>query len=817
MKHYDKLVQSVNELESTVSAMSDTELQKQTTLFRDRLDQGTSLNDLLPEAFATVREASSRVFGMRHFDVQVIGACVLHEGKIAEMKTGEGKTLVSTLTAYLNALSGSGVHIVTANEYLASRDCKTMGKLFEFLGLTVGLNSHKLSRPEKQAAYACDITYGTSSEFGFDYLRDNMVLYTKDLLQRPLQYAIIDEVDSILIDEARTPLIISGQGTKSSELYATSSRLVRTLKEDEDYTIDIKQKSIALTDAGSQKAEKLFGIDNLFDANHSAINHAVSKALKAHHVLKRDVDYMVSNGEIIIIDEFTGRPMEGRRYSEGLHQAIEAKEGLEVRNENVTLATITVQNYFRMYRKLSGMTGTAKTEEQEFLEIYGMSVVSVPTHRNMIRQDKDDMIYANEKAKYQAIVNEIVRIHQTGAPILVGTISIERSELLSQMLKRSGIKHQVLNAKHHEKEAEIISQAGQANMVTIATNMAGRGTDILLGEGVLEYGGLHIIGTERHDSRRIDNQLRGRAGRQGDPGSSQFFISMEDELIRRFGGDRIQSLMQRLHFDETAPITNSIVTKTMERAQRQIEGVNFDQRKHVLKFDNVINEQRELMYKQRRELIELDHIDSIISDMMQNTVQKTIFIYCNENTITEEWDLNSLTDNLNLLFGKKTVFDQSNFKEKSLNEIQEFTWDMVSSQYAEKRTRFKDHIDELEKMISLQVVDSHWMDHIDAMDQLRDGIHLRAYAQKDPLQEYQFEGFEMFQQMIETIEEEITKQLLSVEQISTIERKEVIKETSTASSSTDTSKQPVKREAKVGRNEPCPCGSGKKYKNCHGK
>lgn len=816
MKRYDNFVVKINEFEPMISAMSDELLQNQTPLLRQKLQDGTSLDEILPEAFATVREASKRVLGLRHFDVQLIGGAVLHDGKIAEMKTGEGKTLVSTLTAYVNALPGQGVHIVTANEYLASRDCALMGRLFSFLGLSVGLNIHGLNREEKRAAYACDITYGTSSEFGFDYLRDNMVLYSEDWLQRPLQFAIIDEVDSILIDEARTPLIISGQGTKSSELYITSSRFVKSLKHDEDYTIDIKQKSIALTDVGVQKAERMFGVDNLFDPTHTTINHAVSKGLKAHYVLKRDVDYMVNQGQIIIIDEFTGRPMEGRRYSEGLHQAIEAKEGLQVRNENVTLATVTVQNYFRMYRKLSGMTGTAKTEEQEFSEIYGMSVITIPTHRTMIRTDKNDMIFANENAKFQAIVNEISRIHKTGAPVLVGTISIERSELLSNLLKRIGVKHQVLNAKHHAKEAEIISQAGQKNMVTIATNMAGRGTDILLGEGVTELGGLHIIGTERHDSRRIDNQLRGRAGRQGDPGSSQFYISMEDEMIRRFGGDRIQSMMEKLHYDENEPITNAIATKTMERAQKQVEAVNFEQRKHVLKFDNVINQQRDIIYKQRREVIESSDVESIVSSMMNNVSLKMIESFCSESTIEEEWDLISLSDSLNGLFGKKAVFKRDDFKMKDFNTIITFVQETIGSRYQIKRQLFIENINELEKMIVLQVVDAHWMDHIDAMDQLRDGIHLRAYAQKDPLQEYQFEGFEMFQTMIDTIEEEISTQLLSVEKISTVDRKEIAVETST-SSGNDEPKKPIKREEKIGRNAPCPCGSGKKYKQCHGK
>lgn len=817
IKRFSKMVDRINQMEPDFKALSDEQLQAKTEEFKARLDKGEELDNLLPEAFATVREASVRTLNMRHFDVQLMGGMALHEGRIAEMKTGEGKTLVGTLPVYLNALLGRGVHVVTVNDYLAQRDSDQMGQIYNFLGMTVGVNLNQLTHEEKQAAYACDITYGTNNEFGFDYLRDNMVLYKEQMVQRPLYFAIIDEVDSILIDEARTPLIISGQAAKSTELYHAADRFVSRLKEEEDYTVDVKVRSVTLTDAGVAKAERSFGIDNLFDHEHVTLNHHITQALKAHVIMKRDVDYVVQEDEVVIVDEFTGRLMAGRRYSDGLHQAIEAKEQLRVQNESMTLATITFQNYFRMYRKLAGMTGTAKTEEEELKKIYGLDVIQVPTNRPMIRNDMSDVVYKTENGKYKAVVDEIVSRHQNGQPVLVGTISIENSELLSDMLKRKGVAHKVLNAKHHEQEAEIVSRAGQPAAVTIATNMAGRGTDILLGDGVPDKGGLHIIGTERHESRRIDNQLRGRSGRQGDPGSSQFFLSLEDELMRRFGSENIMGMMERLGFEEDQPIESRLITKAVESAQKRVEGNNFDLRKVVLQYDDVMNQQREIIYKQRREVLGSDNIREIVLDMMKPTMERIVEAHCAED-IPENWNLQAVADYANNTFLQEGQLTSNDLWGKEKEEIVELIFNLVVSRYDEREAELgPEMMREFEKVVVLRAVDSKWMDHIDAMDQLRQGIHLRAYGGTDPLREYQFEGFEMFQEMIEHIQEEVSTYIMKAHVESNLERKAVAEGQAVTNSDEPRAKQPVKREAKIGRNDPCPCGSGKKYKVCHGR
>ncbi|GIQ65976.1 preprotein translocase subunit SecA [Paenibacillus cisolokensis] len=818
VKRLMKTVEKINAMEPTFAALSDDALRAKTEEFKSRIEKGETLDELLPEAFATVREGSKRALGMRHFDVQLIGGMVLHDGKIAEMKTGEGKTLVATLPVYLNALLGKGVHVVTVNDYLAQRDSQQMGKLYEFLGLTVGCNLHGLSHEEKQRAYACDITYGTNNEFGFDYLRDNMVLYKEQMVQRPLYYAIIDEVDSILIDEARTPLIISGQAAKSTELYYAADRFVSRLKPEEDYTIDVKLRNAVLTEAGVEKAERAFGIDNLFDHAHVLLNHHIQQALKAHAIMKRDVDYVVQNDEVVIVDEFTGRLMSGRRYSDGLHQAIEAKEGLKVQNESMTLATITFQNYFRMYRKLAGMTGTAKTEEEEFKKIYGLDVVQIPTNRQMIRQDLPDVVYKTEQGKFKAVVEEIVRRHQNNQPVLVGTVSIENSEKLSEMLKRRGIPHKVLNAKYHAEEAEIISRAGQPGAVTIATNMAGRGTDILLGEGVAELGGLHIIGTERHESRRIDNQLRGRAGRQGDPGSSQFYLSLEDELMRRFGSENIMGMMDRLGFSEDEPIESKLITRAIESAQKRVEGSNFDTRKIVLQYDDVMNQQREIIYKQRREVLGSDNIREIVLEMIKPVIERIVEAHTAED-IPEEWDLQAIVDYAHATFLQEGTLTKDDLWGKEKDEIVDYLYDKVVELYDRREQEIgPETMREFEKVVVLRAVDSKWMDHIDAMDQLRQGIHLRAYGGTDPLREYQIEGFEMFQEMIAHIQEEVAKYIMKAHVEHNLERQEVAKgQTESGGSSEPKQKRPVKREERIGRNDPCPCGSGKKYKFCHGK
>ncbi|MGN7469357.1 preprotein translocase subunit SecA [Brevibacillus sp. SAFN-007a] len=775
VKKMFKRVEAINALEPSIAALSDEQLREKTAEFKARLARGEQLDDILNEAFAVVREASKRVLGMRHFDVQLIGGMVLQEGRIAEMKTGEGKTLVATLATYLNALLGKGVHVVTVNEYLAERDSRIMGQLYNFLGMTVGLNKNGMSPEEKRQAYACDITYGTNNEFGFDYLRDNMVLYKEQMVQRPLFFAIIDEVDSILIDEARTPLIISGSANKSTELYYICAHFVKRLEPEKDFTIDEKLKIVNLTDEGVGKVEKAFNIDNLYDTAHITLNHHITAALKAQVLFKRDVDYVVQDGEVVIVDEFTGRLMVGRRYSDGLHQAIEAKEGLRVQSESMTLATITLQNYFRMYEKLAGMTGTAKTEEEEFKKIYGLDVVVIPTNKPVIRQDLPDLVFKTEAAKYRAVVNDIVERHKKGQPILVGTISIENSERLSHMLKQKGVPHNVLNAKHHEREAEIVARAGQYGAVTIATNMAGRGTDIQLGEGVAELGGLHIIGTERHESRRIDNQLRGRAGRQGDPGSSQFFLSMQDELMRRFGADNIMNMMDRLGMEEDMPIESRLVTRAVESAQKRVEGANFDARKGVLQYDDVMNQQRLVVYKQRKDILERDNLSDVALNMIFSVLERTVEQHCPKEEVPEDWDLQALADAANNGFLHDETITASMLKGKEAEEIVELLKAEVVKQYKEREAQIGEMMREFEKVVILRAVDSKWMDHIDAMDQLRQGIHLRAYAQNDPLREYQFEGYEMYQAMLASVQEEVAMYIMKAEVSQNLERQDVIR------------------------------------------
>lgn len=824
LKKYEQIANAIDALETKIESLSDEELLAKTEEFKNRVQEGETLDDILPEAFAVVREAGKRVLGMRHFKVQLIGGMVLHAGDIAEMKTGEGKTLVSTLPAYLNALSGKGVHIITVNDYLAKRDKEWMGQLFEFLGLTVGLNLPFMSPEEKRAAYAADITFGTNNEFGFDYLRDNMVLDASHLVQRDLNFAIIDEVDSILVDEARTPLIISGQASKATDLYYTADQVVRRLRDEDDYSLDVKTKQVALTEDGVKKVEGFLGVDNLYDVKNITLNHHIQQALKAHVIMKRDQDYVVTEeGEVVIVDEFTGRLMQGRRYSDGLHQAIEAKEGLQVQRESMTLATITLQNYFRMYTKLGGMTGTAKTEEEEFRKIYNMDVIQIPTNREMVRQDLTDVLYKTEEAKFRAVVEEIAKSHQVGRPVLVGTVSIENSEKLSRMLKKKGIEHQVLNAKNHAKEAEIISQAGQKGAVTIATNMAGRGTDIKLGEGVAELGGLHVIGTERHESRRIDNQLRGRAGRQGDPGSSQFYLSFSDDLMRRFGSENIESLMNRLGMEEDQPIEGKMFSRAVANAQKKVEGNNFDVRRWVLQYDDVLSQQREIIYGQRRQVLTSTDLKDIVLEMIKADIERVVNAHTADGD-EEEWDLDAIVDYAHSSLVPEDHLDDDDLEGLEPLEIIEVIYKEACKYYDERvETIGYDRFQEFSKVVVLRTVDRKWMDHIDAMDQLRQGIHLRAYGQDNPLRSYQFEGFAMFEAMVAEIQEEVAKYVMK----SVIEEDEVIQSqqedvvvNATAVSGSDTErertakKRPVRNMEKTGRNEPCPCGSGKKYKNC---
>lgn len=815
----EKIANEIDALGPQMAQLSDDELRQKTEEFKARLEKGETLDDLLVEAFAVVREAAKRVLGMYPYKVQLMGGIALHEGNIAEMKTGEGKTLTATMPVYLNALTGKGVHVVTVNEYLASRDANEMGRLYQFLGLSVGLNLNSMSREEKQAAYNADITYGTNNEFGFDYLRDNMVLYKEHMVQRPLHYAIIDEVDSILIDEARTPLIISGTAQKSTKLYIQANAFVRTLKRDVDYTYDEKTKSVQLTEEGMNKAERAFGIDNLFDLKHVTLNHHINQALRAHVVMQRDVDYVVEDGKIVIVDPFTGRLMRGRRYSDGLHQAIEAKEGLEIQNESMTLATITFQNYFRMYEKLAGMTGTAKTEEEEFRNIYNMQVIVIPTNKPVIRDDRPDLIYRTMEGKFRAVVEDIAERHAKGQPVLVGTVSIETSELLSGMLTKRGIRHNVLNAKNHAKEAEIIAQAGQKGAVTIATNMAGRGTDIKLGEGVRELGGLAVIGTERHESRRIDNQLRGRSGRQGDPGVSQFYLSLEDELMRRFGSENMMAMMDRLGMDDSQPIQSKIVSKAVESAQKRVEGNNFDARKQLLQYDDVLREQREIIYRQRFQVLDSENLRDIVEKMIQSVIERVVRMHTPDEEMPEEWNVQAIVDYVQANLLPEGDVTANDLRGKDPEEMIEFIWNKVRTRYDEKEGRIPaEQMREFERVIVLRAVDMKWMEHIDAMEQLRQGIHLRAYGQIDPLREYQMEGYAMFEAMIASIEEEVARYIMKAEIESNLERQEVAKgEAVHPKEGEEVKRKPVKKAVEVGRNDPCPCGSGKKYKHCCGR
>lgn len=887
VKKLEKIADKVMALDEGMQALSDDELKGKTQEFKDRLNSGETLDDILVEAFAVCREGAYRSLGMKHFRVQVIGGLALHQGRIAEMKTGEGKTLVATLAAYLNALEGKGVHVITVNDYLAKRDAEWMGKLYSFLGLTVGCVIHDIDPDERKKAYQSDITYGTNNEFGFDYLRDNMVIYREDMVQRDLNYAIIDEVDSILIDEARTPLIISGQGDESSEMYIRADAFVKGLKRDDDYTLEEKDKQVSLTDDGVVKAEKYFGIENFGDPENMEINHHVLQALKAYTIMERDIDYIVKDGEVVIVDEFTGRLMFGRRFSNGLHQAIEAKERVSVQSESKTLATITLQNYFRTYQKLAGMTGTAKTEEDEFREIYNMDVVTIPTNKPIMRTDLDDSVYSTEVAKFKAIANRVAEIHSTGQPVLVGTISIEKSELLSQLLNKRGIKHNVLNAKQHEREAEIIAEAGREGTVTIATNMAGRGTDILLGgnpefeakkamkkEGytdevisfatgftktdnnelnearekfngylnnfkverepehqrVVDLGGLVIIGTERHESRRIDNQLRGRAGRQGDPGQTQFFISLEDELMRLFGGERMQSIVDRVGLDDEA-IEAKMLSRSIEGAQKKVETKNFGIRKYVLQYDNVMNKQRQIIYDQRRRVLFDEEMKDAILDMAHELIDEIATPITLESKFPEEWDLETLEKNLLRItdkFAGSVDFTSDEIDELDADGLKEYLYNEFDKIYNEKEEEIgAEKMRAVERMILLRVVDNMWMDHIDAMDQLRTGIGLRGIGQQDPAAAYSHEGFDMFEQMIAEIREQTVKFCCNVSLQTESERKSAVREShevkkeyvdEDAQDGEETKQMPIRRDApKIGRNDPCPCGSGKKYKNCHGR
>ena len=764
IKRIRSIVEEINGLEPELLSLSDASLRAKTEEFKSRLADGETLDDILPEAFAVVREASKRVLGMRHFDVQMIGGIVLHRGNIAEMRTGEGKTLVATLPVYLNALSGKGVHVVTVNDYLAKRDSEWMGRLYNFLGLSTGLIVAGLDYDQRKQSYGADITYGTNNEFGFDYLRDNMVVHADQMVQRPLNYAIVDEVDSILIDEARTPLIISGPGERSTERYYELAKVVPHLVRDEDYTIDEKQKTIAPTEEGIAKVEKMLHIENLYDSSNLELNHLLSASLRAYAMMERDKDYVVKDGEVVIVDEFTGRLMFGRRYSDGLHQAIEAKEGLRVERESQTLASITFQNYFRMYEKLSGMTGTAKTEEQEFNNIYGLEVYEIPPNKVLARVDMPDLIFKTKDAKYRAVVRDVVERHKTGQPILVGTTSITQSEMLSDMLTKAGVPHNVLNAKHHEQEAEIVANAGQRGMVTIATNMAGRGTDISLGEGVAELGGLHILGTERHESRRIDNQLRGRSGRQGDNGSSQFFLSLEDDLMRIFGADNIAGMMDKLGMEEDEPIEHSLITKSIERAQKKVENHNFNIRKYILEYDDVMNQQREVLYGQRRLILNNQSLRETILHMVDNLIINAMNQYADEKLYPEEWNYEGLLKHLEIYFLEPGMLTVEQMEEYGRAELQEHLIDIAHKEYEKRESLFGEaNMRELEKAIMLKVVDSKWMEHLDAMDMLKEGIGLRAYGQKNPLVEYKFEAYDMFESMKEAITDETIMYLYRIQ------------------------------------------------------
>jgi len=859
---YRKVVEKINALEPQMQALTDDKLTGYTNKFRERLANGETLDDILPEAFAVVREGSRRVLGMRHFDVQLIGGMCLHEGKIAEMRTGEGKTLVATLPVYLNALTGEGVHMVTVNDYLARRDSEDMGRLYRYLGLTVGLVVHDMDFPERKFAYSRDVTFGTNNEFGFDYLRDNMVIYPEQMVQRKLHYAIVDEVDSILIDEARTPLIISGPGAKSTDMYAVMAKAVAGLKEGIDYTVDEKQKTVAPADNTIPKVERILGINNLYAPENIELSHCFTAALRAKALMKRDRDYVVRNGEIIIVDEFTGRLMEGRRYSDGLHQAIEAKEGVKIQRESQTLATITFQNYFRMYDKLGGMTGTAKTEEDEFLKIYNLPVIVVPTNKPVIRKDYPDLIFKTKRAKYKAVGRAVTSLHAKGQPVLIGTTSITQSEELSAILKKNGIPHNVLNAKFHEKEAEIIAGAGQKGAVTIATNMAGRGTDIKLGEGVPELGGLFIIGTERHESRRIDNQLRGRAGRQGDPGASRFYLSLEDDLLRLFASDRISGIMDKLGMDEDEPIEHKLITNSIEHAQKKVEARNFDIRKHVLEYDDVMNQQREVMYGERRKILFGENLRENIMGMVKHIIHAEMDQYANAQLYPEEWQLDGLIEDAEKIYAPQGRLKKEELAAMSRDELQECLEKLAEEGYHNRELLFgEENMRELEKVVMLRVVDKKWMEHLDHMDMLRDGINLRAYGQRNPLVEYKIEALDMFEEMEADIQDQIASLMYHVSIITPEQQQEAAAKQAAAQqpdaqeapaseqdkakmeaiikkqksqlqdhlqnaqashgdevSAAEVKKKPVTKDGKkVGRNDPCPCGSGKKYKNCCGK
>ena len=833
VKRIQVLVDHINLLESSISELSDDQLQAKTGEFKDKLKKGMALDDILPEAFAVVRETGIRTLKMRHFDAQLIGGVVLHEGKIAEMKTGEGKTLAATLPIYLNSLEGKGSHVVTVNDYLAKRDSDWMGTIYEFLGLTVGRVYHDMPEEERREAYSCDVTYGTNNEFGFDYLRDNMKFSTEQFVQRELNFAIVDEVDSILIDEARTPLIISGPSEESTLKYNEACKVIPKLRKEKDFDIDEKAKTAALNDEGIGTVETILGVENLYDPKNIEILHCVQQALKAHALFKNEVDYVVNDGEVVIIDEFTGRMMPGRRYSDGLHQALEAKEGVNIENENQTLASITFQNYFRMYDKLSGMTGTADTEAEEFSSIYKLEVIVIPTNKNMVRDDCSDLIYRTEQEKFDALIEEIRDCNKSGQPVLVGTISIEKSEQLSHHLKKHGIKHNVLNAKHHEKEAEIIAQAGQCKAVTLATNMAGRGTDIVLGEGVSELGGLHITGTERHESRRIDNQLRGRSGRQGDPGSSRFYLSLEDDLMRIFGSEKISGIMEKLGMEKGQPIEHPMVSKAVANAQKKVEAHNFDIRKHLLEYDDVMNKQREVFYGLRREILNNKNHREMLLEMAEELVDELLNDIASEKIYPEEWDIQALDDYLmrqfsvqikkqeeTLVIGDGRHIDLENCDREKLHNA---VMDSVECCYATKEKGIDPNMmRQLEKMIMLQFVDNLWKDHLLGMDHLKDGVGLRGYAQKNPLTEYKKEGFEMFSKMMHQIREGVTEYLFKV-QIEEgseypAEQNQSKKLVEHRGVSSEESQQPTVRRdyKKVGRNDPCHCGSGKKFKKCHG-
>lgn len=875
VKRMRKTADKVIALEPEIEVLSDEQLRGKTQEFKERLEKGETLDQLLVEAFAVVREAAWRTLGMKHYAVQLIGGMTLHEGRISEMKTGEGKTLVATLPAYLNALSGKGVHVITVNDYLAKRDKEWMGQIFDFLGLKVGCVIHGVEGAERKAAYRADITYGTNNEFGFDYLRDNMAIYQENRTQRELNFAIVDEVDSILVDEARTPLIISGEGAKSTNLYGLADMFVKSLRKDADYIVDEKGNTVVLTDdSGMDKAERFFNVENLSDPENMEISHHVNQALRARTMMRLDVDYVIKDGEIIIVDEFTGRLMFGRRYSNGLHQAIEAKEGLEVRKESQTLATITLQNYFRLYNKLAGMTGTAKTEEDEFKHIYGMDVVIIPTNRPVTRKDLPDSVYKSLAGKFNNVIQQIVERHKTGQPMLVGTISIETSEYLGLLLKKQGIPHEVLNAKQHEREAEIVAQAGRFGAVTIATNMAGRGTDILLGgnpefmakkemrklgydeellyhitgpleptdpelqearklymgfynekkaitdadaEKVKAAGGLHIIGTERHESRRIDNQLRGRAGRQGDPGSSQFYLSFEDDLMRLFVSDRIKEMVEKLGMDDDMQIEANILSKSIESAQKKVEGRNFGIRKHVLQYDDVMNRQRSIIYSERQKVLEGDSLKEHVTGMVESVIDDAVLRYTADSNFSEEWDIPKMLDHLHTILLPREAVNLDEMKRVTREELKDKLLKIALDLYEAKEAEVgSDRMRELERILLLRVVDTKWIDHIDAMEQLKQGIGLRAIGQQDPVQAYQIEGFDMFNEMIKVIEEDTVRYLYHITVETQVQREAVAKETGTGGS--DQPKQPAKRtDQKVGRNDPCPCGSGLKYKKCHGK